>query len=78
MSVLSIIFSIKNFKKLKNNVYNLDCLGKYNKIRVSKKNKEIYGKIKILVEENKKIQIKEIIMLVTKKLKKKDLKQKFL
>ena len=77
--VLSIIFSIKNFKKLKNNVYNLGLSSaNITKLELAKKIKKYTGRLKILVEENKKDPDQRDYYVSNKKIEKKDLKQKFL
>ena len=75
--VLSIIFSIKNFKKLKNNVYNLGLSSaNITKLELAKKIKKYTGRLKILVEENKKDPDQRDYYVSNKKIEKKGFKAK--
>ena len=75
--VLSIIFSIKNFKKLKNNVYNLGLSSaNITKLELAKKIKKYTGKLKILVEENKKDPDQRDYYVSNKKIERKGFKAK--
>ena len=75
--VLSIIFSIKNFNKLKNNVYNLGLSSaNITKVELAKKIKRYTGKLKILVEENKKDPDQRDYYVSNKKIERKGFKAK--
>ena len=75
--VLSIIFSIKNFNKLKNNVYNLGLSSaNITKLELAKKIKRYTGKLKILVEENKKDPDQRDYYVSNKKIERKGFKAK--
>lgn len=75
--VLSIVFSIKNFKKLKNNVYNLGLSSaNITKLELAKKIKKHIGSLKILVEENKKDPDQRDYYVSNKKIEKKGFQAK--
>ena len=65
------IFSLKNFNKMRNNIYNLGLSSANLTVATGKRNKEKCEDLQIKIVDNKKIQIKEIT--VSKKIEKKDL-----
>ncbi len=75
--VLSIVFSIKNFKKLKNNVYNLGLSSaNITKLELARKIKKHTGRLNILVEENKKDPDQRDYYVSNRKIEKKGFKAK--
>ena len=64
----AIIFTMKNFNKLKNEVYNLGLSSaNISKIMLAKKIKKHYKKLKVQIIKNRKDPDKEIILLAIKK-----------
>jgi nucleoside-diphosphate-sugar epimerase len=69
--VNAFIFAINNFNRLRNNIYNLGLSSaNLTKISLAKKIKIVIKKLRIVIIKNVSIQIKEIIMLVIRKLRK--------
>ena len=75
--VFAVIFSIKNFNRLKNNVYNLGLsTANITKLDLAKKIKYYVKNLRIKIEENKKDPDKRDYFVSNKKIEKKGFKAK--